>query len=71
MAMPSIQPLYLPVKNLLSEASRWGLLLSIAALGLGTSVSAILAVGWRHVVVFLLATILILAIVTGGIILLR
>jgi uncharacterized integral membrane protein (TIGR00698 family) len=71
MALPSIQPLYLPVKNLLSEASRWGLLLSIAALGLGTSVSAILAVGWRHVVVFLLATILILAIVTGGIILLR
>jgi len=71
MAMPSIQPLYLPVKNLLSEVSRWGLLLSIAALGLGTSVSAILAVGWRHVVVFLLATILILAIVTGGVILLR
>jgi uncharacterized integral membrane protein (TIGR00698 family) len=71
MAMPSIQPLYLPVKSLLSEVSRWGLLLSIAALGLGTSVSAILAVGWRHVAVFLLATIIILAIVTGGIILLR
>ncbi|MCA3563712.1 MAG: putative sulfate exporter family transporter [Methylocystis sp.] len=70
-AMPSIQPLYLPVKTLLNEVSRWGLLLSIAALGLGTSVSAILAVGWRHVAVFLLATILILAIVTVGIMLLR
>jgi uncharacterized integral membrane protein (TIGR00698 family) len=71
MAMPQITPLYLPVKALLGEVSRWGLLLSIAALGLGTSISAILAVGWRHVAVFMGATTVILFIVTGGIFLLR
>jgi uncharacterized integral membrane protein (TIGR00698 family) len=71
MSMPAIAPLYLPVKSLLSEVSRWGLLLSIAALGLGTSLSAILAVGWRHVAVFMGATIVILVVATGGIMLLR
>jgi uncharacterized integral membrane protein (TIGR00698 family) len=71
MSMPQITPLYLPVKAFLSEVSRWGLLLSIAALGLGTSLSAILAVGWRHVAVFMGATLIILVVATGGIILLR
>jgi uncharacterized integral membrane protein (TIGR00698 family) len=71
MSMPQITPLYLPVKAFLNEVSRWGLLLSIAALGLGTSLSAILAVGWRHVAVFMGATLIILVIATGGIILLR
>jgi uncharacterized integral membrane protein (TIGR00698 family) len=71
MSMPQITPLYLPVKAFLNEVSRWGLLLSIAALGLGTSLSAILAVGWRHVAVFMGATLIILVVATGGIILLR
>ncbi len=71
MALPQITPLYLPVKAFLNEVSRWGLLLSIAALGLGTSLSAILAVGWRHVAVFMGATLIILVVATGGIILLR
>jgi uncharacterized integral membrane protein (TIGR00698 family) len=71
MASPAVLPLYLPIKAALSEASRWGLLLSIAALGLGTSVSAILAVGWRHVTVFMGATLVILVIVTAGILLMR
>ncbi|MGL4240695.1 MAG: YeiH family protein [Beijerinckiaceae bacterium] len=71
MAMPQLLPLYLPVKAALGEVSKWGLLLAIAALGLGTSVTAILAVGWRHVAVFMGATIIILAIITGGIFALR
>ncbi len=71
MAMPTLAPAYLPVKALLGEVSRWGLLLAIAALGLGTSLGAILAIGWRHAAVFLGATLVILAIPTAGILLLR
>jgi uncharacterized integral membrane protein (TIGR00698 family) len=71
LAMPSLLPLYLPIKSLLGEISKWGLLLSIAALGLGTSLSAILAVGWRHVAVFMGATFVILVVATGGVIVLR
>jgi uncharacterized membrane protein YadS len=71
MAMPALAPVYTPLKAFLNEISRWGLLLSIAALGLGTSLSAILAVGWRHVAVFMGATVVILAVATGGILMLR
>ncbi len=71
MAMPALAPVYLPVKSILNEVSRWGLLLSIAALGLGTSLSAVLAVGWRHAAVFMGATLVILMIATGGLLLLR
>ncbi len=71
MAMPQLLPFYLPIKGFLSEVSKWGLLLSIAALGLGTSITAILAVGWRHVAVFMGATVLLLVIVTGGLVVLR
>jgi uncharacterized integral membrane protein (TIGR00698 family) len=71
LAMPAITPLYLPIKSLLNEVSRWGLLLSIAALGLGTSLSAILAVGWRHFAVFMGATAVILVVATVGILALR
>ncbi len=70
-AMPAAASLYLPVKSLLGEVSRWGLLLAIAALGLGTSITAILDTGWRHVAVFLGATVVILVVATGGIMLLR
>jgi uncharacterized integral membrane protein (TIGR00698 family) len=68
MATPALQPIYLPLKSLLTEASRWGLLLAIAALGLGTSPAAILAVGWRQVAVFMGATLVILVIATGGLV---
>jgi uncharacterized integral membrane protein (TIGR00698 family) len=71
LAMPQLLPIYLPIKSLLGEVSKWGLLLAIAALGLGTSLSAILAVGWRHFAVFMGATLVILVIATGGIIALR
>jgi uncharacterized integral membrane protein (TIGR00698 family) len=69
--MPGFLDQYLVIKSFLNEVSRWGLLLSIAALGLGTSLSAILAVGWRHVAVFMGATMVILAVATGGIFALR
>lgn len=63
--------LYVPVKSWLSEASKWGLLISIAALGLGTSIGAVLTIGWRHIAVFIGATGVLLAIALGGILLLR
>jgi uncharacterized integral membrane protein (TIGR00698 family) len=57
---------YAPVKALLGEVSRWGLLVAIAALGLGTSVRALFAIGWRHVAVFMGTTVAILALVVAG-----
>jgi uncharacterized integral membrane protein (TIGR00698 family) len=68
MTLPGLAPVYLPVKSLLGEISRWGLLLAIAALGLGTSLTAILAVGWRQVAVFMGATLVILVTATAGIV---
>lgn len=62
---------YPTVKFWLGEASRWGLLIAIAALGLGTSFGAILKLGWRHFVVFAGCTIIILALVVAGLHLLR
>ncbi|MCA3626773.1 MAG: putative sulfate exporter family transporter [Methylobacterium sp.] len=62
---------YLPVKALLVEASRWGMLIAIAALGLGTSLGALLSIGWRHGAVFCGAGIVILMLATGSIFLMR
>ncbi|MCZ8271861.1 MAG: YeiH family protein [Methylobacterium sp.] len=62
---------YHPVKAVLGEVSRWGLLIAIAALGLGTSVTQLLSIGWRHVVIFCGAGLVILVAGTGGILLLR
>lgn len=63
--------LYQPVKAFLGQVSGWGLLIAIAALGLGTSVKALLSIGWRHVAVFLGGSLIILVIGTGGLIILR
>jgi len=41
-------PFYAPVKYALVEASAWGLLIAIAALGLGSSLAAMASLGWRH-----------------------
>ena len=54
--LPSLLPAYAPVKSVLSEASTWGLLLAIGALGLGTSVKTIVGLGWRHITTVLGAT---------------
>jgi uncharacterized membrane protein YadS len=48
------------------EAAAWGLLIAIAALGLGTSLTAITKIGWRHVVTVMATTVVILVIVTVG-----
>ena len=63
--------LYAPVKLVLSEASRWGMLIAIAALGLGTSLGALLSLGWRHAAIFCGAGLVILVVGTGGILLMR
>ncbi len=64
--MPPLVPVYAPIKTLLVEASNWGLLLAIGALGLGTSVKTIIGLGWRHIATVVASTAVILVIVTAG-----
>ena len=68
--LPGLAPVYGPVKSALVTASNWGLLLAIAALGLGTSLTAILRIGWRHIAVFTGTTLVILGVVTAGLLVL-
>ena len=68
---PFAGSLYAPAKAVLVEASNWGLLIAIGALGLGTSVSAIAALGWRHVATVIGTTLVILAVMTSGLLLLQ
>jgi len=70
-ALPAVTPAFALVKAPLIEASTWGLLIAISALGLGTSLTAIAALGWRHVATVMGTTIVILAVVTAGLIVLR
>jgi uncharacterized membrane protein YadS len=67
----AVAPLYAQIKAPLIEVSTWGLLIAIGALGLGTSLPAIAALGWRHVATVTGTTIVILTVVTGGLLLLR
>jgi uncharacterized integral membrane protein (TIGR00698 family) len=67
---PAIAPLYALLRAPLIEASTWGLLIAISALGLGTSLPAIAQLGWRHVATVTVTTIVILAVVTGGLLVL-
>jgi len=69
--LPSLLPVYAPAKAVLVEASTWGLLLAIGALGLGTSVKTIIALGWRHITTVLGSTAVIFVVVTGGLLLMR
>jgi uncharacterized integral membrane protein (TIGR00698 family) len=65
-AMPvagAVGAVWVPVRAALVEASSLGLLVAIAALGLGTSARALLGVGWRHLVVFAGASAVLLGIV--------
>ena len=68
---PALMATYAPVKNVLVEASNWGLLLAIGALGLGTSVKTIAGLGWRHITSVLGSTMVILVIVTAGLTLMK
>jgi uncharacterized integral membrane protein (TIGR00698 family) len=63
---PAAAPVLMPVKAVLIELSSWGLLIAIGALGLGTSVATVAALGWRHVATVLATTAVIFALVTGG-----
>ena len=66
LSWPAIAPAYASIKAPLVEASTWGLLIAIGALGLGTSLPAIAALGWRHVATVTGTTLVILAVVTAG-----
>jgi len=65
-SIPAAAGAYQPVKAALGHVSTGGLLIAIGALGLGTSISAIAALGLRHVATAIGTTIVILALVTGG-----
>ncbi|MCV9935189.1 putative sulfate exporter family transporter [Boseaceae bacterium BT-24-1] len=62
--------LYLPLRDILLDVSRWGLLIAIAALGLGTSIAAMARLGWRHLALVTGTSLVILVVATGGIVLL-
>ena len=70
-AFPNLAPTFALIKAPLIEASTWGLLIAISALGLGTSLSAIAALGWRHVATVAGTTLVILGVVTVGLTVLR
>jgi uncharacterized integral membrane protein (TIGR00698 family) len=59
-------PIYAPIRTALIEISNWGLLIAIGALGLGTSIGAIAALGLRHVATVVGTTLVILVLVTAG-----
>ena len=69
-AFPAVTPSFAAIKAPLVEASTWGLLIAIAALGLGTSPTSIAALGWRHTVTVIGTTLVILAVVTAGLLIL-
>lgn len=63
---PALAGVYLPLRDALLEASRWGLLVAIAALGLGTSMAAMARLGWRHLALVTGTSLVILGIVIGA-----
>jgi uncharacterized integral membrane protein (TIGR00698 family) len=70
-ALTGFVPLYTPIKSWLLEFSTWGLLTAIGALGLGTSISAIRALGWRHIATVAGTTIVILIVVSASLLALQ
>jgi uncharacterized integral membrane protein (TIGR00698 family) len=63
---PQVQTSYAIIKKVCVELSSWGLLIAIGALGLGTSISAIRRLGWRHVATITGISVLLLAAMTAG-----
>jgi uncharacterized integral membrane protein (TIGR00698 family) len=61
-SIPALAPDFARIKPLVVEASTWGLLVAIAGLGLGTSLTAIASLGWRHVATILGTTLVILVV---------
>ena len=70
-ASSAVAPIFAQIRAPLIEASTWGLLIAISALGLGTSLTAIAALGWRHVATVIGTTLVILVLVMTGLTLLR
>jgi uncharacterized integral membrane protein (TIGR00698 family) len=70
-SLPAIAVPFAEIKAPIIEASNWGLLLAISALGLNTSLSALAALGLRHVVTVTGTTLVILIVVTAGLLALR
>lgn len=70
-SLPALAPVYTPIKAALGQASTWGLLIAISALGLGTSLGAVRALGWRHAATVIGTTAVILVLATGGLMALR
>jgi len=68
---PALAPVYDPIKAVLGQFCTWGLLIAIAALGLGTSIGAIRALGWRHAATVTGTTLVILIVATAGLMILR
>jgi uncharacterized integral membrane protein (TIGR00698 family) len=66
---PGFVPGYDQIKAAMITASNWGLLIAIGALGLGTSLSAIYALGWRAIATVVGTTLTILIFVTAGLML--
>lgn len=64
--IPALAAPFALFKSAAGAVSTWGLLIAIAALGLGTSITAITQIGWRHVATVFGATLVILCIVAGG-----
>lgn len=60
-----------PVKTVMVELSRAGLLIAIGALGLGTSVGELRRAGWPHLAVITATTAVILLAALAGLVLLR
>lgn len=63
---PALAGVYEPLRTALLEASRWGLLIAIAALGLGTSIASMVRLGWRHLALVTGTSLVILAVVLIG-----
>ena len=71
MAQPALAETYRPVREILLTASAWGLLVAIAALGIGTSLGAMARLGWRHLALVTGTSLVILAVAGGGLVILR
>ncbi len=65
-ALPALDAAYQPLRSALVEASTWGLLIAIGALGLGTSARAVARIGWRHLVLVTTTTLVILGVAVVG-----
>jgi uncharacterized integral membrane protein (TIGR00698 family) len=66
LSWPAVAPVFAQIKAPLIEVSTWGLLIAIGALGLGTSLPAIAALGWRHIATVTGTTVVILTVATVG-----